>query len=167
MNVRSLAFQCLLFFLVINFLPSVNAAPQNKTLNTNLFHKNKSLRPKKQTLNTVFGRKAHGQTAVSMARGIILEAGFNNEDIKWFIEQQGEGFIDLRWDYDKSWIVVRIDFDEEHLQINHRFSNKDYKCYRLDNGICYAAGNSYYKVLQRLSSSLDKFIQAQQTGRSQ
>jgi len=155
----------LIWSLLLLSYTSVMAEPKEKVFNESYYHKNKTLRSSKDQLDQLFGLKTHGLDSVALIRGLLIESAFHNIQIPWYIENQGKEFVDFRWDYGKDFILVRIEFNAKHYQINHLYSIDGTSCSSHHNGICYSAGSNYFKYLSRLESNIRQTIAFHKKGR--
>ena len=110
-------------------------------------------------------RKAHTliehDLPMPKVRFAILLAAFSNQNIRWLIEEEGEGYMIFRWDNARTTIYNRVEYDEKNIQIKYHDSLHDYKCENNVDGICYFNElKRYYVFTERLKNSITNAIQS-------
>lgn len=112
-------------------------------------------------------RKAHEPIKHTLSqdelRFVLLEASITNSKIKWVLEHEGDGYMVFRWDYDgfgkkPSYILTRVEFNNNLLQMKYAGAVGEYGCQRLDDGICYRNKKDYYAFMGRLKKSILRSI---------
>ena len=53
--------------------------------------------------------------SVDEARFTILNAALNNKGVKWILEQDGDTYLVLRWDYGKEVIFSKVEYDSQFI----------------------------------------------------
>ena len=93
--------------------------------------------------------------SVDEARFTILNAALNNKGVKWILEQDGDTYLVLRWDYGKEVIFSKVEYDSQFIQLKYFDASDDFKCINNIDGICYRNQNKdYYAYMKKLRASI-------------
>ena len=95
------------------------------------------------------------QLTLDEVRFSILDAALTSKGIKWLLEESGDDFVLLRWDYSGDIIYTRVEFDERFIQLKYADSFEDYECKNNIDGICYKNENrKYYAHMKTLRTAI-------------
>lgn len=94
------------------------------------------------------------QLTLDEVRFSILNAALTSSNVKWLLEESGDNFILLRWDYSGAVIYTRVEFDEHFIQLKYAGSFDDYECKNNIDGICYRNGKVYYSRMKKLRTEI-------------
>lgn len=108
-------------------------------------------------------RAAHTQIKHDLShdevRFTILNAALNNKGVKWVLEEDGEDYMILRWDYGETVIYSKVEFDKQYIQLKYYDSHEDFKCTNNVDGICYRNQNTdYYAQMKKLRTSIASLL---------
>ena len=91
----------------------------------------------------------------AILQGMLMTRGY-----KWLYEGEGDGYILARFDYRGDTNIVRIEYDEDMVQLKYHSAWGDFKCTKLVDGICYHNRTGYYKYIRNLRTSIAQQIAA-------
>ena len=95
------------------------------------------------------------QLTLDKVRFSILDAALTSKGIKWLLEEHGDNYILLRWDYSGAVIYTKVEFDEHFIQLKYVDSFDDYECRNNVDGICYKNENrEYYSHMKELRTAI-------------
>ncbi|PKI14833.1 hypothetical protein [Colwellia sp. 12G3] len=95
------------------------------------------------------------QSSQEEVRFSILSAALTSKSIKWILEDDGDNFLVLRWDYSEAVIYTKVEFDEQYIQLKYLDAYDDYRCQNNVDGICYKNETSkYYSHMKDLRSAI-------------
>ena len=108
-------------------------------------------------------RDAHGlvkhDLSLDEVRFVILNAALNNKGVKWILEEDGESYMVLRWDYGETVIYSRVEYDGQHIQLKYFDAHGDFKCFNNIDGICYRNQNKdFYEYMKQLRTSITRLL---------
>ena len=83
-----------------------------------------------------------------MARLAVLKGMLNTKGMDWLYEGEGPGYILARWDYRGDTIILRVEYNQNLIQIKYEDGNSGYECENLIEGICYENTRGYYNYLK-------------------
>ncbi len=93
----------------------------------------------------------------------VLQATFNNKKIRWLLEEDGNDYLIVRWDYGRDVILTKIEYNEKYVQMKYIDGGIGFDCVKNIEGICYWNENKdYYSYMKRLKQNLIRYIAAQQ-----
>lgn len=93
------------------------------------------------------------------ARFIILNAALKSKGVKWVLEEDGEGYMVLRWDYGKAVIYSKVEYDEQYIQLKYFDAYGGFRCTNNIDGICYRNQNKdYYGYMKKLRTSIARLL---------
>ncbi|MCL1036014.1 hypothetical protein L2750_02450 [Shewanella submarina] len=93
--------------------------------------------------------KSVGQIRYAIFEGMLKTKGFS-----WVYEGEGDGYILARFDYRGDTNVMRIEYDEDYVQLKYHAALGDYVCKNLIEDICYKNGRGYYNYIKNLRKSI-------------
>ena len=92
-------------------------------------------------------------------RFTILNAALNNKNVKWILEQDGDTYLILRWDYGEEVIYSKVEYDNQFIQLKYFDASKDFTCLKNIEGICYLNKNSdYYGYMKKLRTAIANLL---------
>jgi len=98
----------------------------------------------------------HTLPSTNHIRAALLDATYNNKKLRWTFEEEGEDFLIVRWDYAKETIIVRIEYNNELIQIKYLDASEEYECEQAFQGICYQNNDdNYFEYVARLRKSIE------------
>ena len=85
----------------------------------------------------------------------------------WTYEGEGDGYILARFDYRGHTIVMRIEFNQDLVQLKFQGGSESYECKNLqENGVCYKNHKGYFNYTKNLRTSIVSKLQTVSTGES-
>lgn len=94
-------------------------------------------------------------TDLAAIRYAIVQGMMVTKGRIWTYEGEGDGYIIARFDYRSHTIAVRIEYNEEWIQLKFHGGSDAYECEILvDDGICYRNHDNYYKYTKNLRTSI-------------
>ena len=79
------------------------------------------------------------------ARLAILRSVTGRAGRMFFLEGEGGGYIDVRLDYKRNPMWLRVEYTEKYIQIKYLDGLKDFTCKRNIDGMCYKNHRHFYK----------------------
>lgn len=102
-----------------------------------------------------------GTSDLAKIRYAIVQGMMLTKGRVWTFDGEDDGSILARFDYKGHTIAVRIEYDEELVQIKFHGGSEAYHCQVLvDDGICYRNHDNYYKYTPNLRISIAQQLQA-------
>jgi RNA:NAD 2'-phosphotransferase (TPT1/KptA family) len=102
-----------------------------------------------------------GTLDLAKIRYAIVQGMMLTKGRVWTYEGEDDGSIRARFDYRGHTIAVRIEYNEELVQIKFHGGSEAYQCEVLvDDGICYRNHKNYYKYTPNLRASIAQQLQA-------
>ncbi|MCE9686884.1 hypothetical protein LZP73_11840 [Shewanella sp. AS16] len=116
----------------------------------------KNVRPKSSNgrINAVHKEIPTMGADLNKVRYGILEGMLETKGFSWVYDGEGEGYILARFDYRGDTNVMRIEYDENYVQLKYQDALGDYVCEKLIEGICYKNGRGYYNYIKNLRKSI-------------
>jgi len=85
----------------------------------------------------------------------------------WTYEGEGDGYILARFDYRGHAIVMRVEYNQELVQLKFHGGSESYECKNLqENGVCYKNHKGYFNYTKNLRTSIVSKLQSVSTGES-
>ena len=138
---------------LIVFSPQVYSAPS--ALNIDQSQKN---RVQDRYIKAAHGVLKH-KLSLAEVRFAILNAALDNKGVKWILEQDGDGFMVLRWDYAEAVIYSKVEYDDQHIQLKYVDAYGDFRCTNNIDGICYRNENkNFYAYMKKLKTSISRLL---------
>jgi hypothetical protein len=102
-----------------------------------------------------------GTTDLAKIRYAIVQGMMLTKGRVWTYEGDDGGSIRARFDYRGHTIAVRIEYNEELVQIKFHGGSEAYECkIIIDDGICYRNHDNYYKYTPNLRASIAQQLEA-------
>jgi hypothetical protein len=94
--------------------------------------------------------------SVAKTRFLIVEGMLRTKNRAWTYEGEGDGYILARFDYRGHIIVMRVEYNENLIQLKYHGGSEAYQCDILvGDGICYENHQNYFKYTKNLRSSIE------------
>ena len=147
--------QLILIVLIIGF-SIANAAPSP-------FSFDKKVKPhaSEKYVRAVHEELPTNNASIETIRYRIVEGMLKTRGRVWTYEGEGDNFILARFDYRGNTTVMRIEYDEQLVQLKYHDAIGDFVCKNLrSNGICYENARGYYNYTKNLRTSILLQMQA-------
>ena len=72
----------------------------------------------------------------------------------WMFEGEGDGYILARFDYRGNTTVMRIEYNEQLVQLKYHGAIHDFVCVNLVDDICYKNQRGYFNYTKNLRTSI-------------
>jgi len=92
-------------------------------------------------------------------RLIILKGMWNVKSYSWYLESETPDSIVARFDYRHNSIVMKVVYDENHIQLLYAGSI-GFECTDLKDGVCLDNDRSYYNYSKNLRTSIARELKA-------
>jgi len=93
--------------------------------------------------------------SIDEIRFAILNAALTSNNVKWLLEEDGQGYVILRWDYSMAVIYTKVEYNEKSVQLKYFDAFDDFRCENNVDGICYKNENGkYYTYMQQLRTAI-------------
>jgi len=94
-------------------------------------------------------------TDLAKTRYAIIQGMLQTKGRSWTFEGEGDGYILARFDYRGHTIIMRIEYNEELIQLKYHGGSKAYECKTLvGDGICYKNHKNYYGYTANMRDSI-------------
>lgn len=90
----------------------------------------------------------------------IVEGMLKTRGRIWTYDGEGDGYILARFDYRGNIQVMRIEYNEQYVQLKYHSAYNDLVCKNLIDGICYDNARGYYNYTKNLRASIAEQFQA-------
>ncbi len=88
-------------------------------------------------------------------RYAIIQGMLQTKGRAWTFEGEGDGFILARFDYRGHTIAMRIEYNQELIQLKYYAGSEAYECKTLvADGICYKNHKNYFSYTGNMRSSI-------------
>ena len=115
----------------------------------------KSGRASVDTISAVHLEIPTGTTDLKKIRLGIVDGMMLTKGRVWTYEGEGDGYILARFDYRGLIIVIRIEYDQDLVQLKYYRASKGLECSNLQpDGICYKNHRNYYNYTKNLRASI-------------
>ena len=91
-----------------------------------------------------------GQVRLNIIDGMLKTRGRI-----WTYEGEGDGYILARFDYRGNITVMRIEYNEQYVQLKYHGAVNDTACQNLVDGICYRNNRGYYNYTKNLRAAIE------------
>lgn len=99
-------------------------------------------------------------TDLTRIRYAIIEGMLQTKGRAWTYEGDGDGYILARFDYRGHTIVMRIEYNQELIQLKYHAGSEAYECRTLvGDGICYQNHKNYYGYTGNMRNSVQRQMQ--------
>jgi hypothetical protein len=97
---------------------------------------------------------------VQKIRFAIIEGMLQTKGRAWTFEGEGDGYILARFDYRGHTIVMRIEYNQELIQLKYHAGSEAYECRTMvGDGICYKNHKNYYSYTGNMRNSVQRQMQ--------
>jgi len=110
----------------------------------------------------IAAHKAYPNVAGSSkaARLAILESLTGRAGEMFYLEGEGEGYVDARFDNKRNPIWLRIWYSDKYIQIRFLDGQRDFTCALNRDGVCYRNHSHYYHYLTYLQKNIRRKLSA-------
>ncbi len=118
-------------------------------------------------IESVHQEIATGTTDLRKIQLAIVNGMLETKGRTWTYEGEGDGYILARFDYRGHTIVVRIEYNQEFVQLKFHGGSEAYECENLqEDGVCYKNHKGYFNYTKNLRISIASNLQLVSTGAS-
>ena len=108
-----------------------------------------------------------GTTDLRKIRLAIVNGMLETRGRAWIYEGEGDGYILARFDNGGHIIVMRIEYNQELVQLKFHGGSEAYQCKNLqENGVCYKNHKNYFKYTENMRISIEGKLQSASMGES-
>lgn len=140
----------ILMFVLLGWAAGAFADPAPLVVDTS-----KRGRPSVDTIAAVHLEIPTGTTDLNKIRLGIVDGMMQTKGRVWTYEGEGDGFILARFDYRGHIIIMRIEYNQDLVQLKYHGASKGLECENLQpNGVCYKNHRNYYNYTKNLRFSI-------------
>ena len=92
---------------------------------------------------------------MAILQGMLITKGGG-----WYLDDEGDGYINARFDYRGNVIVVKIEYGNKQVQVKYLEATKAYVCKQLHDGICYRGDTQFFKYTYNLRRSIERQLKS-------
>jgi len=108
-----------------------------------------------------------GTTDLRKIRLAIVNGMLETRGRVWTYEGEGDGYILARFDYRGHTIVMRIEYNQELVQLKFHGGSEAYQCKNLqENGVCYKNHKGYFNYTKNMRTSIEGKLRSASMGES-